>query len=155
MKTLKALFEGVGLRDVTTYVQSGNVVFTAATAPEAADLEAAIAGEFGIDVTVILRTAGELAAVLGANPFLGGGAERSKLHVTFLAGAPAPGALDSLDAARYPPDEFRLLGREVYLHTPGGYGRSKLGNDFFERKTGLRATTRNWNTVTRLVELSA
>lgn len=155
MKALKALFEGLGLTDVTTYVQSGNVVFRANEDPSPTALEAAIEEEFGIDVTVLLRTHKELAAVVEANPFLrGDGVDRSRLHVTFVAEKPANDALAGVDAARCAPDEFRLIRREIYLHVPNGYGRSKLSNDLFERRLRLRATTRNWNTVTKLTELS-
>ena len=154
MKRLKALLDTMGLEDVTTYVQSGNVLFRSESPPVAADLEKAIEAEFGIDVTVILRTKAELAKVLKGNPYLKEDVDRARLYVTFLAETPAAGALDSVERAKYAPDDFRLVGRELYLHYPSGYGRTKLSNDFFERKTKLRATTRNWNTVTKLVELA-
>lgn len=155
MKRLKEVLGDLGLSDVATYVQSGNVVFRTQGAVEARPLEDAIEGEFGIDVTVVLRTAKEMAAVMKRNPYLAAGADRSRLYVTFLADKPAKGALDGVDLATFAPDEFQLIGRELYLHYPNGYGRTKLSNDFFERRTKLRATTRNWNTVTKLVELSS
>ena len=154
MKALKALLEGLELSDVTTYVQSGNVVFKADTAVAAAGLEAAIEKEFGFAVTVVVRTKREMGAVVKRNPFLKEGADPSKLHVTFLVDKPAQHGLKDVEADKFAPDELRLLGREVYLHTPNGYGRSKLSNDFFEKRTGVRATTRNWNTVTKLVALA-
>ena len=156
MKRLKEVLGDLGLSDVVTYVQSGNVVFRSGGAVEPKPLEDAIEGEFGIGVTVILRTDKEMASVAKCNPYLAAGAEadRSKLYVTFLADKPAKGALDGVDLAKFAPDEFQLIGRELYLHYPNGYGRTKLSNDFFERRTKLRATTRNWNTVTKLVELS-
>jgi uncharacterized protein (DUF1697 family) len=157
MKRLKEVFGDLGLTDVVTYVQSGNVVFRSDGVVEAKPIEGAIEAEFGIDVTVILRTDKEMAAVVKRNPYLAGGgtADRSKLYVTFLADKPAKGALEGVELAKFAPDEFQLLGRELYLHYPNGYGRTKLSNDFFERRTKLRATTRNWNTVTKLAELSA
>lgn len=154
MKALTAVFEGLGLSDVTTYVQSGNVVFKAAEHPLPETLEAAIEQEFGIDVTVLLRTSRELAAVVKRNPFLEAGADRTQLYVTFLAETPDKDALAAVDTAKFEPDAFRLAGRELYLRFPNGYGRTKLSNDFFERRLQLRATTRNWNTVTKLMELS-
>ncbi len=156
MKRLKEVFADLGLSDVATYVQSGNVVFRAGKQPSAKSLEVAIEAAFGLDVTVILRTAREMAEVLNGNPYLAAdaGADRSRLYVTFLADQPEKGALDGVDVEKYAPDEFQLVGRELYLHYPNGYGRTKLSNDFFERRTKLRATTRNWNTVTKLVELS-
>lgn len=154
MKALKAVFEDLGLSDVTTYVQSGNVVFKADEAPAPKRLEDAIEGEFGIDVTVLLRSSREMGAVVERNPFFQAGADRSRLHVTFLAEEPGKDALADVDTAKFEPDEFRLAGRELFLHLPNGYGRSKLSNDFFERRLRMRATTRNWNTVTKLLELS-
>jgi uncharacterized protein (DUF1697 family) len=76
------------------------------------------------------------------------------VSVTFLADRPAAGALASIDPSAYGTDEFAVVGREIYLHTPGGYGRTKLNNTFWERKLNVAATTRNWNTVTRLLELA-
>ena len=60
-----------------------------------------------------------------------------------------------MDGASFLPDEFRLLGREVYLHCPNGYGKTKINNAFFERTLGVSATTRNWKTVTTLATMSA
>jgi len=156
MADLRELMEDAGYDDVRTYVQSGNVVFRSDGAIEAKPLEDAIEDQFGIDVTVILRTAKELATVVSRNPYLAADpdVDRSRLYVTFLADRPAKGALDGIDLATFAPDGFQLIGRELYLHYPNGYGRTKLSNDFFERRTKLRATTRNWNTVTKLVELS-
>ena len=75
--------------------------------------------------------------------------------VTFLASTPAKAAVAAVDPAAYGDDEFSVVGAEVYLHTPAGYGRSKLHNAFWERKLGTTATTRNWNTVLALAELTA
>ena len=82
-------------------------------------------------------------------------ADGKAVSVTFLA-EPAPtAAVAAIDPAAYGKDEFVVVGREVYLHTPGGYGRSKLNNAFWERKLDDVATTRNWNTVTTLAEMTA
>jgi len=157
MPELRSALESLGLEDVVTYIQSGNVVFRSRTGGAqklAAAVEGAIAGRFGIDVVVILRTPAELAKVAAGNPFLRGGADPSKLHVVFLSGGPGKKATAQLDPARSPPDELRLEGREIYLHTPNGFGRSKLTVDYFERRLGVDATVRNWRTVTKLVALT-
>jgi uncharacterized protein (DUF1697 family) len=155
MKALKELLEGLGHEDVTTYIQSGNVVFGSdggdAEALSAA-IEKAIGAQMGLDVTVLLRSPAELAAVVAANPFPG---VEDRLHVTFLAEEPARSKVDAVDPDGYPPDAFAVVGREVYLHCPDGYGRSKLGNSFWERKLGVAATTRNWRTVTKLLEMAS
>ncbi len=157
MADLRALVSALGHDDVTTYLQSGNVVFR--SAGRAADvrraLEERIARDQGLAVTVLLRTRSEIEKLVARNPFAGAGDEARALHVTFLAEKPEPASARSLDPNHGEPDEFRLAGRDVYLYCPNGYGRSKLGNAFFEKHLGVAATTRNWKTVTSLAELAA
>jgi uncharacterized protein (DUF1697 family) len=157
MPALRSLFSALGHADVVTYIQSGNVVFRTPGRKEkeiAVALEQEIAATFGISVTVLLRTPAELEAIAENNPFLEGKADISKLHVVFLAEPPAPKAATKLDPERSPPDEFRLRGREIYLHLPNGMGRSKLTIDYFERRLGVAASARNWNTLLRLLALA-
>ena len=157
MTELVALFSSLGLDEVTTFIQSGNVVFRSSSggAEELARrIERRIDDVFGLGVAVLLRTPAELAAIAGHNPFLAGEAVLSNLHVAFLDRAPAVDVLARLDTHRSPPDAFDVRGREIYLHFPNGAGRSKLTIDYFERCLAVRATARNWNTVTRLLELA-
>jgi len=104
-------------------------------------------------VVVVLRTAKQLAKVIEGNPF--STAEPGQLHVTFLAQKPSRAEQADLAKGSYPPDEFRIVGREVYLRCPNGYGRTKLGNQFLEKKLGVSGTTRNWRTITTLAEMAA
>lgn len=158
MPDLRALFEDrIGAREVRTHVQSGNVVFRHAErspAAVAAAVERAIADGLGLDVKVLVRTPSDLAAVVEASPFAAS-AGVSGLHVTFLAGTPAADRVAAIDRSRFAPDEFVVVGREVHLHCPDGYGRSKLTNAFFEKRLGQPATTRNWRTVTTLADMTA
>jgi uncharacterized protein (DUF1697 family) len=157
MPDLRALFDDLGAGEVNTYVQTGNVVFSyTPTKPEklAAAIQGRIGTAFGLDVTVLVRTRRQMENVAAGNPFLGGGRDPAKLHVTFLTGVPEAARTRELAGVRFPPDEFRIAGQEVYLHCPDGYGRSKLSNAFFERRLGAAATTRNWKTVTSLVSLT-
>lgn len=156
MADLRALLESLGAEDVETYVQSGNVVFKSAHRPGdlTAAIEAGIHDELGLEVTVLVRTRQQLEKLVARNPFTGGRRESAKLHVTFLAGEPDRAKVRRLDPARAEPDEFRVAGREIYLHCPAGYGRSKLTNAYFEKQLGVAATTRNWKTVTNLAELA-
>jgi uncharacterized protein (DUF1697 family) len=152
MADLREFFEALGHEDVTTYVQSGNVVFrspvrSASTLRHA--IEKRIARDLGLDVSVLLRTGAGLAKVVAGAPF-----DPATLHVTFLAETPDPERVRALDPARSPPDELRVVGREVYLSCPNGYGRTKLTNAYFEKQLGVAATTRNWRTVTKLAELA-
>ena len=156
MSDLRALFAALGFEDVSTYVQSGNVVFKASG--NADDLTAAIEdrvrSDLGLGVRVLVRTGAQLAKVVDGNPFAARDADPAGLHVTFLAEKPSAAAVRGLDPARSDPDEFRVAGREVYLLCPNGYGRSKLTNAYFEKQLGVAATTRNWRTVTKLAELA-
>ncbi len=155
MADLRALFETLGHADVVTYIQSGNIVFTSATKPAkiAADITDAIAGELGLTVPVIVRSRTELRRVLTSNPYLDAGVAPAKLHVTFLADRPSKAAIAELDPDRSPPDEFAVVGREIFMLLANGMGRTKLTIDWFERCFGTRATARNWNTLNKLVDL--
>jgi uncharacterized protein (DUF1697 family) len=159
MKDLRALFEALPAADVSTYVQSGNVVFRSPDrdgAAVAAAAERLIAGRLGIHVSVIVREAEELARIVADDPYLRSGRDDARLHATLLASLPEPGRVAALTAA--PPssgsDEFEIIGRTVYLHCPDGYGRTKLTNGFFEKKLGVAATTRNWRSLTTLASMA-
>jgi uncharacterized protein (DUF1697 family) len=157
MERLRELCAELEFENVTTYVQSGNVAFDSEDSP--ADccqaIQHKLAGETRLPVTVIVRTAAEMAALIRRNPFLKeNGVDRSKLHVTFLSEPPSKDGLAKLGAIKAGSDEFRASGKEVYLHCPNGYGTSKLSNGAVEKALGVRATTRNWNTVNKLYEMA-
>jgi uncharacterized protein (DUF1697 family) len=151
MAELRALFDSLGHTEVSTFIQSGNVVFTSRVPVEPESLEKSIAKHFGIKPAVVLRTASELEKVVKANPFAG--VDPSKLHVGFMTQKPAAAAVKALDAVRYAPEEFVIRGREVYLHLPSGMGRAKLPG-YLDRQLKLPTTVRNWNTVTELLGLA-
>ena len=156
MGELRELVRGLGHADVTTYIQSGNVLFATPrddAAGLADELRGAIAAELGHHVTVILRTPSDLERVLAHNPYAARG-EPSRLYVTFLDGAPDPALVAGLDAAAGGADQFSIRRHEVYVWCPTGYGRTVVSNEFFERRLKLAATTRNWRTVTRLAKLA-
>ena len=156
MAALRELFAALGAEDVRTYVQSGNVVFDSSRS--ATRLSKAIgdriARDLGLQVEVLVRTAKQLKAVVDGNPFAGRGVDAATLHVTFLSEAPTAARVRGLDPDGFAPDEFRVVGKEVYLRCPNGYGRSKLTNAYFEKQLGVAATTRNWRTVGKLAELA-
>jgi uncharacterized protein (DUF1697 family) len=153
MKALAALFEKSGAREVSTYIQSGNVIFSAAPAlvkKLPAQLEKAIAQTFRCHSPVVLRSHDELQKIARNSPFTDD--DHGRLLVMFLQGDPRN--LERLDERRSPPDRFAVRGREIYLHCPNGYGRSKLTNDYFDRTLGTVSTARNWRTVLKLLELT-
>ena len=158
MERLRQLWSELGFKNVTTYVQSGNVVFEAEGSPTSwsSAIDQRLAGETRLPVAVLVRTPAELKSIIVRNPFLKEKAiDRSKLHVTFLASAAGKDALKKLSAVNAGADHFRLSGREVYLYCPNGYGRTKLSNNAIERVLSVKATTRNWNTVKRLCEIAS
>ncbi len=157
MKELAAIFEKAGARAVVTYIQSGNVVFEAG-AKEAAKLPAAvgaaIAVRHGFSSPVVLRSEAELRAVAESNPFLVAGESEELCHVAFLAARPAAKLVSALDPDRSPGDRFAVVGREVFLHCPKGYGQTKLTNQWLDSKLATVSTVRNWRTVRKLLELA-
>ncbi len=157
MRDLSTMFSEAGCDGVRTYIQSGNVVFRAgpALARRVPDLiREAIAARFGYRVPVVTRSARELAAILRVNPFLGRGADAGQLLVGFLADLPQAADVDGLDPDRSPPDEFAVVGREVYSYCPQGLASTKLTTRYFESKLSTTMTARNWKTVMRLHELA-
>ena len=158
MEPLRKSFEALGLGDVQTYVQSGNVVFKARKQSSeilSNKIREKIARDFGFSVPVIIRSSEEVRRAIENNPFLKQrGIDSSRLHVTFLSKAPEKDSLKALEALTARPDQFRYSGREVYLYCPDGYGRTKLSNNALEKVLGVTATTRNWNTVNKLYEMS-
>jgi uncharacterized protein (DUF1697 family) len=156
MAELRAGLSKLGFEQVSTLLQSGNIVLDPgkrrlADLPH--DLETAIADNFGLAVRVFVRTRKELAAVTGAHPFLTADSDHSRLHVVFLEKKPNVAKVGDLDPDRSPPDCFQVTGREIYLSYPNGQGRSKLGLDYFERVLGVAGTARNWNTVIKLLTM--
>jgi len=154
MKDLAAIFADAKCSGVRTYIQSGNVVFTA-SADHCAKLPALLAKKieqrFGFAVPVIVRNREEMAQVVRENPFLRQGLDAKWLHVYFLADEPTAAAVKGLDPNRSAPDEFRVIGRHIYLHTPNGMGRSKLTSTYFDSKLATVCTARNWATVNTLL----
>src|SRR4051812_7130652 len=124
MDDLRAVYESLGLRDVRTYVQSGNVVFRSARALSPARVEAAIEKRFGFHSSVIHRTPAELREVIARNPFPG--VEGSKLAVWFLADDPGEAAREKVRALDTPPEKLHIEARELYIWFPNGQGRSTL-----------------------------
>lgn len=156
MKQLRGLFEEEGCEDVRTYIQSGNVAFRCAPAlarriPEL--IEDSVTERFGLDVPVVLRSSSELAEAAANNPFLTAGADERALYMMFLSEEPASDDVEELDPNRSPGDAYVVRGREVYLHCPNGVARSKLTNDFFDRRLGTKSTSRNWRTIRKLLEM--
>ncbi|WP_217547016.1 DUF1697 domain-containing protein [Streptomyces sp. GbtcB6] len=160
MAELRALMTGLGYDSVQTYLQSGQAAFTAAhgdTESLAAELAKAVEERFGFSADVLVRDHAYLKAVVEACPFPAAELAAKQLHVTYLSEPVAPERYADIDPAAHLPEEFRLGDRALYLYAPDGLGRSNLAEALSRPRIhkGLIATTRNWNTVVKLVELTA
>ncbi|GII57245.1 hypothetical protein Pth03_56340 [Planotetraspora thailandica] len=154
MSDLRALLESLGYTDVRTHLQSGNAVFTAGELDPVrigADVEQRIAGELGMTVPVLVRTAGELRAVVEDNPLEV--RDPAKFAVVFLSEEPDRRMLEGIDPASYAPEEMSVGRRELYMYFPDGLRRPKLP-PLLEKRSTAAATMRNWNTVTKVLALA-
>jgi uncharacterized protein (DUF1697 family) len=158
MADLRQVLSALGYAQVVTHLQSGNAVFTCPPCPAGElerDISAAIAARLGVSCAVLIRTGDELAAVVGGNPLGAEPENPSRYFVAFLASAPAADSTAAFATLSFEPDKFWLRGREAYLWCPNGAAHTKLTNATLEKRLGVAATSRNWNTVTRLAELTA
>ena len=156
MKNLAALFSDAKCRHVETYIQSGNVVFSAdaKTAAKAASaICSAIQAQFGFQTQIVLRSQTEMERIRNANPYLKEDIPLDTLYVAFLADSPAADRVALLDPNRSPPDQFTVSGREIYMHLLNHAAKTKLTNAYFDSKLKTVGTARNWRTVQKLVEL--
>jgi len=156
MADLRRSFEELGYADVSTYIQTGNVIFSSPvrSAPKLISaIEAKLETDYGRAPAVLLRTIPELGRVVATSPYPKKGADPSRHHVTFLAAAPDRQHLADFAPPPSRHDEIEIVGREVYVHTPDGYANTKLTGALLERRLGVTSTTRNWNTVTKLFDL--
>jgi len=157
MKDLVSLYESLGLGNVRTYVQSGNVIFSSPqkdTRELSGLIEKAVEETFGFKVAVLLRTPSELQLVISNNPFLKKpDIDKSKLAVTFLSDKPENSHISRIQGINDESDRFVIVNKEIYLYCPNGFARTKFSNQFFEKKLGVTATTRNWKTVNALLDI--
>jgi len=156
MAELREALSNIGFKNVSTYIQSGNIYFESKEKDyrklelQITDL---ILDKFGHEVPVMVRQSKELKAIFENNPYLPSDEELKRFHVTFLSEEPTEEDFKNLEVEKHQPDECQLFGRAIYIHVQKGYHESKLSNNFFEKKLKLKATTRNWKTVTKLVEM--
>jgi uncharacterized protein (DUF1697 family) len=155
MPKLREELERAGLKDVRTYLQSGNVVLSSGLSPTrlATKCKRVIADAFGLDVDVIVRTRSELAGVVRRNPLADVATDPKRYQVTFLAEKLPAAEVKRLAALATKSEQLVPHGRELYAWHPAGVARSKLWARLAGRDLGVSATSRNWATVTKLLEL--
>lgn len=157
MADLKSLLEKKGLKNCTTYIQSGNVVFTSNKPPKEIEktIKQAISKKYGFDVPVLVRTTDEVENTFKNNPFLSKETDINKLYVAFLSDVPTKENLDKLNAVQFEDANYQVIGKHLYICYDTKVSNSKLTNNLIENKLKVTATTRNWKTVSKLIELSS
>jgi uncharacterized protein (DUF1697 family) len=156
MPALREALADAGFEDVRTYVQSGNIILSSRKKPDAVarELRKLVKKRFGLELHVAVRTRAELAKVVERNPLGKVAKDPKRYQVTFLAKRPSAAVKRALEAAVVEPEQLAVQGREVYAWHPKGVARSKLWSLLAGPKLGVDATSRNWTTVTKLLELA-
>jgi uncharacterized protein (DUF1697 family) len=160
MADLREVLSDLGYEEAQTLLNSGNAIITTDHTPDKAErrVQKALKGELGLPVEVLARTHDELAAILTADPFKDVSNDASRYAVAFLRSAPVKAGLDALaavNAAKYHPEQWQLIDRELYVWYANGQARTKLTGQFWEKTLKVAATARNWNTVEKLCDLTA
>jgi uncharacterized protein (DUF1697 family) len=156
MSDLRSLLTDNGYKAVSTYIQSGNILLS--SDKDSKTINTHICGllkntyDYNIPVITISVTA--LQQCFNDNPFLNTETDIKFLHVTFLDNTPKKESVENFNVNLYNNDRFQIVGQFVYLHTPDGFAKTKFSNTQFEKQLNTTATTRNWRTVTKLIELS-
>jgi uncharacterized protein (DUF1697 family) len=154
MPELRAALEAAGYEDVATLVQSGNIVLTSSKEPKTLEREIAeVVAGMGVETAVVVRTRDELAEVVERNPIPEGPSQPKLFQVTFFSGEPAAEGVARLAEQDFSPERVEVIGREAYAWHPDGIQKSKLAREL-GRALGPDGTARNWNTVTKLLELA-
>lgn len=155
MADLKALFQEIGYKDVVTYLQSGNVAFKTDSKTSSTKIQETIRKKLELNVPVLTLRASEILEASRNNPFLKDeSVNPSHCYLTFLWEAPAQNLKESLTIPDKETGRFSIAEKCVYVYCPDGYGRTKINNQFFEKKLQVCATTRNWKTVSALCGLA-
>ena len=155
VKPLREKLAEAGYEDVATYINSGNAIVTTRKSRDTTtkEIAAICSREFGFDKDIHLRSAREWRELIDNNPFPEAVDAPKFLHAAVLAGQPKDGAIEKLRGFAAGNERIELVGHVVYLHTPGGFGTSKIAEKF-DKGIGVANTARNWNTVLRLAEMA-
>ena len=158
MTALVELYSYLGFQNIETYLQSGNVLFDSSLADTkkiADTIEMEIKKKLGLNISVLIKTGSDLKKIIKNNPYLKkNSAVTEKFYVTLLFKKPKKELLDAINNITSGNDEYYINGDIIYLNCPYGYGRTKLNNNIFEKKLKVIATTRNWNTINKLLGLT-
>jgi uncharacterized protein (DUF1697 family) len=159
MSGLAELYGKVGFRESETYIQSGNVIFTNEEDLPAEDItskiEKAIQKKFKLDIAVMIRTPEEIKKIISINPFSGEeNFDPAKMACLFMHETPSEGQISKIKDVHYHPDKFKIIGKEIFIYCPNGFGKTKLYTNFFEKKMGIAGTARNWKTINTILDIA-
>jgi uncharacterized protein (DUF1697 family) len=159
MTDLTDLFKNLGFKDVESFIQSGNVIFNSSEDLPISDasvkIEKAIFEKFSFTIPVMLRTVPEIKNIFTYNPFLKlDKFDSSKMAVIFLYEEPSEAQIQKVKDIEYPPDQFQIIQREIFIYCPNGFGRTKLYTNFFEKKMHVTGTARNWKTISTILNIA-
>jgi uncharacterized protein (DUF1697 family) len=161
MAALREMLSGLGYSAVRTHLNSGNAVFSSDDSPAqvAAAVEKGLADELKVPAQVVVRSRAQLVAAMAADPLTTAGDDGAKRFLGFLADEPDPAKVAEVaelaDGADTAPDEVRLVGDHLYLWCPNGSLKATFSKVNWDKRLGTAVTVRNWNTVTKLAEISA
>lgn len=159
MTDLADLYKELGFNDAETFIQSGNVIFTCSSGMSVSDIslkiKTAIHQKYKYDVPVMIRTYEEMKKLAPINPFLlEENFDPSKMAVIFLHEHPSEAQIHKVINIDYPPDKFKVIGSDIFIYCPNGFGRTKLYTNFFENKMKIMGTGRNWKTINNILEIA-
>ncbi len=155
MTDLRMLFEKLDFKNVRTFIQSGNVMFhtdEVNTTKMECKIKDQILSDFGYDVTVLVKTPSEIKSILNQCPFIGEKKEGS--YFTLFNKSPNSESIELMNKISYPNEEFLITNSCIYFYSSLGYGNVKFNNNLFEKKLGVSSTSRNFRTLSKLIELS-
>jgi uncharacterized protein (DUF1697 family) len=154
MAPLRQVLVNAGFVDVRTYIQSGNVLARSALTRSQVEkfVHQEIEKHFGGDIVVLARTLLQVRQIFADNPFKD--VDTARVYFTILGSKPAKEKIKLLAEQAFPPDNFVVTHEAVYIHSPVAYGLTKLNNNFIEHTLEVSATTRNYRTMKKLIELS-
>jgi uncharacterized protein (DUF1697 family) len=159
MTELSTLYRKMGFKDVRSYIQSGNVIFSLDDKTDfqrvASQIEGAILKKFDDAIPVFIRTISEIKKVIIENPFFNEeNFDPARMAVIFLYETPSGEQVEKVKNIDYPPDKFKIIGKEIFIYCPNGFGRTKLYTNFFENKMKVTGTARNWKTVKSILKIA-
>jgi len=155
MADLRQVLEENGLKNVKTYIQSGNIIFDSEPVDRSAlqeKIAIIIRQQFGFDVPTLVLRKNDVEHILKANPFHEE-AEENKLYYVLLKSTPKEVLVEQFNQLQFEHEGFKITDTCVYLFCKGGYGKAKLNNNLIENKLKVEATTRNHKTMLKLLEL--